>query len=348
MGIREEADRIKKKLEESTKLKVRLALFGQPGSGKSSIINKLVGKNVATVGVTTDVTQELKEFEWNGVILGDLPGYDTARFPRETYLEQFKVNDFDLFLCVFSGKFHEADSRFFSELKRIGKVCLFVRNKHDMIWEDGKEIPDLEKAILDDVIKQVNSKEEVIFTSCRNSNGFDILENKINANLEPAKQERWVRTARSYSQEFLDKKHEYCEQTVVMYSAMAVANAFNPIPGLDFGVDLTLLINLFESIRNDYGLSDERIGVIKEKIPALMPLINNVLELTTKEGIKTLLKRYAGRKLRAQLGKYIPLIGQAVSAVIGYQITASAGTGYLEDCHKLASEILKYELGTKK
>ena len=41
MGIREEAERIKKKLEESINLKVRLALFGQPGSGKSSIINKL-------------------------------------------------------------------------------------------------------------------------------------------------------------------------------------------------------------------------------------------------------------------------------------------------------------------
>jgi len=93
MGIREEAERIKKKLEESINLKVRLALFGQPGSGKSSIINKLVGKPVATVDVTTDVTQELKEFEWNGVILGDLPGYDTAKFPRKTYLEQFKVND---------------------------------------------------------------------------------------------------------------------------------------------------------------------------------------------------------------------------------------------------------------
>jgi len=44
MGIREEAERIKKKLEESINLKVRLALFGQPGSGKSSIINKLVGR----------------------------------------------------------------------------------------------------------------------------------------------------------------------------------------------------------------------------------------------------------------------------------------------------------------
>ena len=33
MGIREEAERIKKKLEESINLKVRLALFGQPGSG---------------------------------------------------------------------------------------------------------------------------------------------------------------------------------------------------------------------------------------------------------------------------------------------------------------------------
>lgn len=187
-------------------VRVSIALFGQPGCGKSSLINRLIGQRLAAEGVQNDVTTERKEYEWNGLTLVDLPGYDTARFPAGEYLARFKVLDFDLLLCVFDGKFHAADTALFHEVNRRGKTCLFVRNKHDTLWQEGKEVPDLEREVATNVAEQVGGPQDVYFTSCRLNTGLGQLELAIKAQLEPAKQERWVRAAKAYTAEFLDQK----------------------------------------------------------------------------------------------------------------------------------------------
>lgn len=349
MSIFEEARKLIEKLMQDQAITVKVALFGQPGSGKSSIINKLIGENVADIGQSTDVTVEAKEYEWGQVKLVDLPGFGTKKFPKESYFDEFKIPTFDLFLCVFSGKFHQADTEFFQELKRIGKVCIFVRNKHDEIWEDDKCIKDLEKDIIEDTKKQVNSSNiEFVFTSCRRKIGFDKLQELILENLEPAKKERWARGSKAYSFDFLNSKKEACEKYIYLASGVAAVNALNPIPGADIAVDLSVLIKLFTSIRSSYGLTDEKLKGIEIAIPAIAPLANNVIKYATKEGILFLLKKYVGRQTLKQVSKYVPFVGQAIAATAGFGITMAAGISYLNDCHEIAEKILENELAKGK
>ncbi|MBR3623100.1 MAG: hypothetical protein IKN43_07120 [Selenomonadaceae bacterium] len=42
-----------------------------------------------------------------------------------------------------------------------------------------------------------------------------------------------------------------------------------------------------------------------------------------------------------KLKKYIPLVGQAISAVLGYKMIVAVGEHYIDDCYKLATEILE-------
>ena len=63
MSIHDEAEKIRRKLDEENSTTVSVALFGQPGAGKSSLINKIVGKKVAEVGVETDKTVEAASYE---------------------------------------------------------------------------------------------------------------------------------------------------------------------------------------------------------------------------------------------------------------------------------------------
>ncbi len=135
MSIDKVAQSITEQLNEQKKVKVKVALFGQPGAGKSSLINKILGQKAAPVGVETDKTVRADSYEHNGIVLVDLPGYGTKNFPKESYFDKFKISEFDLFLCVSSGKLHQADTEFFHELLRVGKVCIFVVNKHDELWE---------------------------------------------------------------------------------------------------------------------------------------------------------------------------------------------------------------------
>jgi small GTP-binding protein len=345
MNIREEATKLRKKVEDEKTNPIKIALFGQPGAGKSSIINKIVGKDIAESGVTTDKTTEAQIIEWsNDMILVDLPGYGTAEFPQNDFFDKFDITDYDLFLCVFSGKFHKADTDFFQEIREKGKVALLVRNQADMLWQGGKTDSELRDEIRKDAQKQVKSNEEIYFTSCRTSDGFDELEQAIKTNLEPSKKERWSRTTKAYTQEALEVKKDACKSLIRTRAGLAAVNAVNPIPGVDIAVDIGILMELFSEIRNNYGLTDEKIRN-PEYIKKLGPIASRIISASSKEGIIQLLKNVAGRETIKQVSKYIPFVGQAIAASIGYGITLYAGNSFVDDCHELAKKILDQELG---
>ena len=343
MSIKEEAEILRKKLEEEKENPIKIALFGQPGAGKSSLINKLVGSEVAKVGVETDCTVVDQVIEWNGIILVDLPGYGTSKFPENKYFTEFNISDFDLFLCVFNGKFHSSDTNFFQEIRSAGKTSLLVRNQCDMLWQDGKTFEDLVKEVTTDAQKHVQSNEEVYFTSCRTNHGLDELQTAIYQNIDASKKERWTRTAKAYSIEALEAKREACEKDIYIKAGVSAANALNPIPGAGVAVDLGILYKLFKDIRADYGLTDEKMKG-NQIIAQLGPIANRVLEYGTKEGIVLLLKQFAGREVVKEVAKYVPFVGQAIAGAVGFGIVKYAGDSYLEDCHKLAKAIFEEEL----
>lgn len=345
MSIVEELQHIKCKLEEENLTTVSVALFGQPGAGKSTLINKIAGEKLAETGVETDKTVRAASYEAKGLRFVDLPGYGTKSFPKETYFSNFKIDTFDLLLCVTSGKLHAADTEFFSALSAKGKVCIFVVNKRDELWEDGVSIDVLEQRKREDISKHVGQPVNVLFTSCKDLTGLDELILEIYDKLDAAKRERWARSAKAYSKKFLEEKRMACERHVAIAAAVSAGNALNPILGLDVAVDLGVLLNLFKDIRESYGLDDKRLEKLKSSsVPVVVPLANRVIEYATKQGMISLLKSYAGKELAKTLLKFVPVAGQAISAGLGYVITTGAGNSYLNDCHTLAEEILERKL----
>lgn len=344
MSLSEAAEEIRKKMQVDDNVRVSIALFGQPGCGKSSLINRLIGQHVATEGVRNDVTTERQDYEWNGLTLVDLPGYDTARFPADEYIARFKVTDFDLLLCVFDGKFHAADIALFHEVNVRRKTCLFVRNKHDTMWQQGKELPELEQEVAANVAEQVGSQHEIHFTSCRQNTGLGELEDAIKSQLEPAKQERWVRAAKAYTQQFLDQKKRLCEQRVLWSSAVAAASGTVPIPGANFAIDIPVLVSLFRFMRETYSLTDTALSAKDFAVPALAPLANNVVKYASTEGVVLLLQEASGAVVAEQVSKFIPIVGTAVAASLGFAIVRKVGNLYLRDCHRLAEAALESQL----
>jgi hypothetical protein len=344
MSMTEAADQIRQRMTASDAVRVSIALFGQPGCGKSSLINRLTGQKLAQEGVRNDVTVERQEFEWNGLSLVDLPGYDTAKFPANEYLGRFRVMDFDLLLCVFDGKFHKADTELFHEVTRRGKTCLFVRNKHDTLWQDGKAVPDLEREVTDNVADQVGTRHRVYFTSCRLNTGLGELEEAIKACLEPAKQERWVRAAKAYTQEFLAQKKTVCEQRVKWSAVVAAASGTVPIPGANFAIDIPVIVSLFKFTRETYGLTDMALTAKELAVPALTPMVNSVVKYASTEGVLLLLKECSGMVVAEQVAKFVPFVGTVVAASLGFAIVRKVGNMYLNDCHRLAEAVLKIQL----
>ena len=60
-----------------------IAIIGRSNSGKSSLLNLLIGKQIAKVSKTPGCTLWLGLHQFEGVLLIDLPGYGYARAPGQ-------------------------------------------------------------------------------------------------------------------------------------------------------------------------------------------------------------------------------------------------------------------------
>ena len=347
MGIDDEAARLLAQLAAEDGVTVSVGLFGQPGAGKSSLINALVGADVAAVGVRTDTTTGREEYAWNGLTLVDLPGYGTARFPAGDYVARFDVLGFDLLLCVFDGKFRQADTDLFREVTRAGKVTLFVRTKHDSLFQPGRTTADLERDVAEAVAAQVGSAHPVYFTSAKDGTGLGPLAAAVGDALAPAKRDRWVRAARAYTRDFLDAKKAVCERRVSMAAGLAAvgggAAALAPIPGTNLLVDVPVLLKLFQFIRDTYGLADTA-SLAARAAPVVGPAVNSVVRYATTDGVVALLGQFAGRQAAQTAARVVPFVGPLIAGGIGYALVSRAGRSYLDDSHRVAEAILEREV----
>lgn len=349
MNLREETERLRMELQKLDDVRVRVALFGQPGAGKSSLINALIGRDVAEAGERTDTTIEAQRYQHDGVEYTDLPGFGTTRFPAETYWERFQISDHDLLLCVKNGKFSlDDDKLFFEELWKRGKVCIFVHNKLDTFWSSTKTIDEVKAELTDELRQRIAPHEApLVFTSCRTREGLDELEKAIWEHLPEAKRERWERAVTAYSEEWLERKRKVIEREVYMCAALSAANGFNPIPGADVAIDLSTLAGLLVRIRGHYGLTDKRLERYLQVAPAAKMVVDKLLQYATREGLLRLLRRYASQTMQRQVSKYIPFVGQTVAALVGFGVTHQVGFEFLDTCHRLAREVMEAELSQR-
>lgn len=342
--ILDEAEKMKEDLNNFKNVKVKVGLFGQPGSGKSSLINALTGTKLCKPGVENDMLPG-DPVEWKNLLFVDLPGFGTEKYPKETYFEKFDIPSFDLILCVFDGKWRQADSEFFRKVLRIGRHCIFVRNQCDNIWENDFTPEELRKRIIINVRELAQAKVDVYLTSCRTQEGLGDLNDAIFQILDPAKREKWAREAKAYSIKFLDEKRNACEKYVAIAAGTASANALNPVPGADVAVDIGILMTLFKEVRESFGLDDQVLSRIQDIAPRLTGIANNIIRYAAKEGVFLLLKQFIGKEVLKRFSKYIPIIGQGIAMGAGYAITSSAGKMYLDYCYEVAKAILEKELG---
>jgi uncharacterized protein (DUF697 family) len=223
-----------------------------------------------------------------------------------------------------------------------------VRNKVDALWQEGKSEEELRQEIVQDVRRQAGDPNaNVFFTSCKTGAGIPELQRAIFEHLDVAKADKWARKAKELSGEFLGKKHAACQTLVHIYAGLAAANALDPIPGVDVAVDVGLLLALFKEIRDDYGIDDAALRKVEVLVPTLAPLANQVVDWATKEGLMLLLKRFAARETTKEVAKYIPIVGQAIAASLGFAITESAGSHYNDQCFEIAKALLEAELRSK-
>ena len=128
-----------------------VALLGRSNVGKSSLLNSLVGANVARVSNTPGRTQMINFFAVNfkpnqpnpELLLVDLPGYGYAKAPKEVvggwskFIDPYLKEREPLALCValvdVSVPPQQSDQRLLDFLRAAGREFLVVGTKADRL-----------------------------------------------------------------------------------------------------------------------------------------------------------------------------------------------------------------------
>ena len=375
-SIGEQINRIRDEFSKYNDTKVNLAIVGASGSGKSTLINSLAGTIVSETsgvhsctGINPKTYEKIKDFkpryfEFNNFIVHDLPGFGDKNFSAATYFEEFNLKVFDAVIFVINGalgRVYEHDIDVLKQVKAANIPRVIVLNKFDSMMENNQydrkirglepnteqEVKELwlasEAALLD-------PKNEAIFCiSSRHHNRYEMegFRNHIYQMLPELKRLRLIEWMSIQTNADLLRKREVAESRVKWMGVAAAANAFAPVPpGVDVAIDLGILGALATSITKIYGLSPDQLSMHQHLISAELKkkISEKLVGYLTKEGLLFFLKKIAPRVAAKTFLKWIPIIGQILSAGIGYKITVSFGVDLVDDCESLAKEVLEAEL----
>lgn len=350
-----EAKRMKADYDAAT---VKCGIIGLSGSGKSSLINAIAGEKIAATG-STEQTMEAQSYQHNGIEFVDLPGCGTKKWPKDSYISDLKLDAYDCFIIVTSTRLYESDLYLHEELKvKRGKPCFVARTKIDVAINDEMHDNNLSE---DEVLKKVRNDiassvaphtQKVYLTSARHPTKWDLalLISDICDSQVGTKRDKFTANVAAWSKESLAKKREVAKKIVSWSAVASAANALNPVPGADVAVDVGVLLNMCNQIKSTYGLSDKQLTFVEQSNPNLMrspefmamkqSIAKWVAQYAVAEGILALLKSMGARVAVKNIAKFLPFIGQAISAGIGYKMTTSFGEKYLEEAESYAENIL--------
>lgn len=138
-------------------------------------------------------------------------------------------------------------------------------------------------------------------------------------------------------------KHE-CQKVVNRRSSASAVVAVVPLPGVDVGADILLLMEMLSKINKRFGLDHEQINELdastKKQIFVIISSIGSqaVGKVVTKEIVVTILKKIGIRVTTKQIAKYIPIIGQIFSASISFTAMKLVGREHINDCYNIVKQ----------
>lgn len=144
----------------------------------------------------------------------------------------------------------------------------------------------------------------------------------------------------------LDTIRDECRAIVNRRASLSAGAALIPLPGLDVGADIAILLKLLPKINERFGLGPDQIaGLDPETKRVVLVFVSSVGSsligrLVTRELVVKILLKLGVRVTTKGVVKFVPLLGQALSATISYGAMKMLGNRHIDDCHAVAKQTL--------
>lgn len=132
-----------------------------------------------------------------------------------------------------------------------------------------------------------------------------------------------------------------CRRMVSRKAMLSAGVSVVPVPGLDVAADVVLLMRLFSQINARFGLSeaqvealapDKRVLVYKAITAVGSTLVGSSI---TRQLVLRVLSGVSQRLAGRQLARFIPVAGQAASAVMAYAAMRYVCNQHIDDCARV-------------
>ena len=148
------------------------------------------------------------------------------------------------------------------------------------------------------------------------------------------------------TQQEVDAVVRQCRRLVNKRALVAAGVAVVPIPGVDWITDVAVLLRLIPAINQAFGLTPEQVErlapdrrlVVYKTISAGSGML--VGRLVTRELIIKLLKLVGVRLTAQQAAKYVPIAGQAVSAVLTFSSLKFVCEQHIQQCVAVSRQLM--------
>ncbi|MCA9218352.1 MAG: 50S ribosome-binding GTPase, partial [Planctomycetales bacterium] len=146
--LRKDLDQLQDMEQKLTQGRVEIVLFGEISTGKSALINALVGEHVADVNVQGGWTKEAKTVPWtetdyvlpgiddSRLVIVDTPGINEVGDTDHDALAKHAARRGDIILFVTDSDLNEVEFSAIIALAAVHKPILVVLNKKDLYSDD--------------------------------------------------------------------------------------------------------------------------------------------------------------------------------------------------------------------
>lgn len=149
--LQKDITQLNEMLEKITSGRVEIVIFGEISTGKSAMINALIGREVAEVDVQGGWTKEVWGTAWDGsghvlkgleaseIVIVDTPGINEVDGDDRAELAETTARRADLILFVTDSDINDVEYAALVELAAVQKPIIMVFNKVDLYPKEDRE-----------------------------------------------------------------------------------------------------------------------------------------------------------------------------------------------------------------
>jgi len=377
---------IRQSLDGWQNMNMKIGVIGLSGSGKSSLINALRDLNADQTGAaevgSDETTTEPTEYphpENKQLVLVDLPGVGTSKFPRDSYLDVIEVDQYDFFLLVAQKRFYEYDGWLTKELIQRKKEFFFVRTHiHNEVENDKKAHPsthdkdqliagirrkteaELKKIFQDKKVPETSMTLFLIDNYEPAQYDFPAFREQLIDKFPELKREALLLTLRSATRSMLDEKVKCLRSRIWKAAALSGGVGLVPIPGTSFVADVAIIVHETQFYYQQLGLRSESLRRLAQETGVEFIMLENtvkqalgvnIMELGPKTiftliaSLGIALAVFSAESVAEQVVAFIPVIGQIVAGTMSSVTTYWLLRQILDKMCGVAKKVLEVATG---